>query len=555
MRRLPLLLLASASLLPLAAADEKPDFDVLITGGRVIDGTGNPWSHGDVAIKGDRIAAVGRVKGKAKLTIDAKGKVVAPGFIDVHSHSDYHLLEDGSAQSKIHQGVTTDVLGEGRSVAPNKGELKPRTAKVKGKEMSWDDLKGYFAALEKGGSSVNVATYVGLDNVWLCVMGSSHERPSKDQLAKMQKLVEESMEQGAFGLSSMLAMPPGSLAKTDEIILLAKAAAKHGGIYSSHIRNEGIEVIAAVKEAIEIGEKAGLRVDVIHLKIADQKLWGKMNELVALIEAARKRGVDVQANVYPYTRGHNNLASIVPPWAHEGGTAKMLQRLKDDKDRARIKKDVKEGIDGWYNHYTAVGGDWSRVLLSGPGKYSGLTMDRVLAARKKDKKSKGDDLDAFLDLLVEQGGSVPAIYEHHTEKDMRLALQQPWCSVGSDGLAYSTEGTLRRGHPHPRSFGTFPRVLGVYVRELKALKLEDAVRKMTSLNASKVGIRDRGLLRKGCYADVVVFDEGKITDRATYTEPFQYAEGVEWVLVNGVVVLEKGKHTGARPGRGLRRGE
>lgn len=556
MRRLCLLLLVFASLLPLALADDdKPTYDLLITGGRVVDGTGNPWFSGDVAIKGDRIVAMGRMKGKAKLTIDAKGKVVAPGFIDVHSHSDYNLLEDGTAKSKIHQGVTTDVLGEGRSVAPNKGKLNARKAKVKGKEVSWEDLKGYFEALEKGGTSINVATYVGLDNVWLCVMGTSHERPTKDQLAQMQKLVDETMEQGAFGLSSMLAMPPGSLAKTEEIVFLAKAAAKHGGLFSSHIRNEGTEVVAAVKEAIEIGEKAGLRVDVIHLKIADQKLWGKMNELVALIEAARKRGVDVQANVYPYVRGHNNLASLVPPWAHEGGTAKMIERMKNDKDRARIKKDVKEGIDGWYNHYTAIGGDWSRILLSGPGKYGGLTMDRVLEARKKEKKYKGDDLDAMLDLLIEESGSMGAIYEHHTEKDMRLAMAQPWCSIGSDGLAYSTEGVLRRGHPHPRSFGTFPRVLGVYTRELKVLKLEDAVRKMTSLNAAKVGIRDRGLLRAGCYADVVIFDEEKIVDRATYTEPFQYAVGVEWVVVNGVVVLEKGKHTGAKPGRGLRRGE
>jgi N-acyl-D-aspartate/D-glutamate deacylase len=535
----------------LAIADE-PAYDVLITNGRVIDGTGNPWSHASVAVKGDRIAAVGRVAGKAKLVIDAKGKVVAPGFIDVHSHSDYLLLEDGTAQSKIYQGVTTEVLGEGNSVAPNKGKLPARKATVNGKEVSWQDLPGYFAALEKGGTSVNVATYVGLDNVWLCVMGRSHERPTKEQLDEMRTLVEASMKEGAFGLSSMLAMPPGSLATTEEITHLAKGAAKHGGIYSSHVRHEGEDVVKAIKEAIEIGEKAGLRVDVIHLKIADQKLWGKMNELVALFEAARKRGVDVQANVYPYVRGHNNLASIVPPWAHEGGTVKMLERLKDDKQRARIKKDVKEGIRGWYNHYTAIGGDWSRVLLSGPGKYGGLTMDRVLAARKKDGK---DDLDGMLDLLIEQGGSVAAIYEHHTEKDMRLALQQPWCSVGSDGSAHATEGPLRRGHPHPRSFGTFPRVLGVYVRELKTLKLEDAIRKMTSLNAAKVGLRDRGLLKAGHFADVVVFDEEKVTDRSTYTEPFHYAEGVEWVLVNGKVALQKGKHTGAKPGRPLRRGE
>lgn len=549
MWRLSCLVPLALAALPLLAADD-PEYDVLITGGRIVDGTGNPWVAGDVAVKGDRITAVGRVKGAAKVTIDARGQVVAPGFIDIHSHSDTHLLEDGTARSKVHQGVITEVLGEGRSVGPNRGKLSARKAKVNGKEVSWDGVKDYFAVLEKAGTSVNVATYVGMDNVWQCVMGSSHDRPTAKQLAEMQALVDGAMKEGAFGLSSLLAMPPGSLATTEEIIALCAPVRKHGGIFSSHIRNEGEDVARAVKEAITIGEKAGVPVDVIHLKIADRKLWGKMNELVALIEAARKRGVDVRANVYPYTRGHNNLASIVPPWAHEGGTAKLLERLKDTKQRDRLKKDIKEGLPGWYNHYTAIGGDWSRVLLSGPGKYGGLTMERVIALRSKGEKRDG--LDVMIELLVEEGGSVPAIYEHHTEKDMRLALAQPWCSVGSDGLAHATEGVLRRGHPHPRSFGTFPRVLGVYVRDLKALTLEDAVRKMTSLNAAKIGLRDRGVLREGAYADVVVFDAEKIRDRATYTEPFAYAEGVSWVLVNGKVVLEKGKHTKATPGRALR---
>jgi N-acyl-D-aspartate/D-glutamate deacylase len=550
MRRLLLPVCAALLLASPVRADE-PDYDLVITGGRIVDGSGNPWFKGDVAIKGDRIVAVGRVKGKSKKTIDAKGLVVAPGFIDIHSHSDYLLLEDGTARSKVHQGVTTEVLGEGRSVGPNKGKLPPRKMTIRRREYSWESIAGYFELLEKMGTSVNVATYVGLDNVWQCVMGRSHDRPTQKQLALMQVMVEEGMKDGALGLSSMLAMPPGSLTTTEDVVALAKVSAKHGGIYSSHIRHEGVDVVKAVKEAISIGEKADLRVDIIHLKIADRKLWGKMNELVKLIDDARKRGVDVQAHVYPYTRGHNNLASIIPPWAHEGGTAKLLERLKDEKQYDRLKKDIKEGITGWYNHYTAIGGDWSRILLSGPGKYSGLTMDRVITTRTKDKKSDG--LDVLFALLIEHGGSVPAIYEHHTEKDMRLALAQPWCSVGSDGLAYATEGELKRGHPHPRSFGTFPRVLGVYVRELKALKLEDAVRKMTSQNAVKCGLKDRGLLRAGCFADIVVFDEDKISDRSTYTEPFQYAEGISWVLVNGAVVLEKGKHTEKAPGRALRR--
>jgi N-acyl-D-aspartate/D-glutamate deacylase len=279
-----------------------------------------------------------------------------------------------------------------------------------------------------------------------------------------------------------------------------------------------------------------------------------MNEVVALIEAARKRGVNVQANVYPYTRGSNDLASIVPPWAHEGGTRAMLARLKDPAQRARIKKDVRDGLPGWYNHFTAVGGDWSRMLVAGKNTYEGLTVDRVLAARTKGKAPPPDALDEMLDFLAESGGSVPTVYAHHTEKDMTLALVQPWCSVGSDGSAYAVEGPLRRGNPHPRNFGTFPRVLGTYVRARGLLRLEDAVRKMTSLNAAKLGVRDRGQLRPGAWADVTVFDPERVADQATYSEPFRYSTGVEYVVVNGQLVLDRGKHTGARPGRALRHG-
>jgi N-acyl-D-aspartate/D-glutamate deacylase len=336
---------------------------------------------------------------------------------------------------------------------------------------------------------------------------------------------------------------------------LCKVVARHGGLYSTHNRNEGTGVFEAVREAIAVGERAGVPVDVIHLKIADQKLWGRMGELVALIEDARKRGVNVQANVYPYTRGNNNLASIIPPWAHEGGTTKMLERLKDPQQRARLKKDIQEGLPGWYNHYTAVGGDWSRMLVSGKGAYEGLTMDRILALRAKGKEPPPDPLDGLFDLLLAEGGSVPTVYAHHTEKDMQQALVQPWCSIGSDGSALSVEGPLRRGNPHPRNFGTSPRVLGVYVRELNVLRLEDAVRKMTSLNAAKLGILDRGLLRPGNFADLTLFDPARVIDRATYERPFQYGEGIEYVVVNGQLVLERGRHTGARSGRALRHGK
>ncbi len=534
-------------------ADEA-GYDLVFRGGKIVDGAGNPWYRGDLAIRGKQIVALGKIPAApAKRTIDAAGLVIAPGFIDIHSHSDYLLLEDGAAQSKIRQGVTTEVFGEGDSAGPYTGKLAAPKITSGGKALRWSTLGDYFDLVEKQKVSVNVASFVGLGTIWRCVMGDSHARPTREQMEEMKKLVAQAMEQGASGLSCMLAMPPGSLATTDDIVELCKVAAHYGGIFVAHIRNEGTEVLAAIREVIEIGRRAGIQVEILHIKIADQRLWGHMNEVVALVDQARRDGVNVQADIYPYTRGHNNLASIIPPWAHEGGTKQMLARLKDPKDRDRLKKEIREGLPGWYNHYTAVGGDWSRVLLSGNAAYGGLTMDRLLALRTKDHPTP-DLLDAFFDFLIQEGGSVPAIYEHHSEKDMNLALRQPWCGIGSDGLAYAAEGVLRRGHPHPRSFGTFPRVLGVYVRETGLLRLEEAVRKMTSMNAQKLGLPDRGLLRPGLVADVTVFDPERVIDRATYTQPFQYSEGIEYVLVNGTLVLDQGKHTGARPGVALRHG-
>lgn len=553
-RTLVLISLSLGAVCFAAIADDAPDsFDIVLRNGKIVDGTGNPWFHGDVAIRGGKIAALGKVfDAKAHHEIDARGLVVAPGFIDMHSHSDFTLLEDGLAQSKIRQGVTTEVLGEGSSAGPNQGKLTPPQYRVLGKATRWTTLGGYFDVIDRAGVSTNVASFVGLGQVWECVMGKSHARPTAAQLDEMKVLVEEAMKQGAAGLSSMLMMPPGSLATTDEIVELCKVVARYGGTYASHIRTEGIGVFEAIQEAIEIGRRSGVTVEIIHIKIADQRFWGRMNEIIGKIDAARKQGINVGANIYPYTRGHNNLASIIPPWAHEGGTARMLARLKDPAERAKIKKDIKDDIPGWYNHYTAVGGDWARMLISANTAYRGLTMDRILAVRTKGKQA--DLLEEFLDLLIEEGGSVPTVFDHHTEKDMNLAMKQPWCSIGSDGLALAIDGPLRRGHPHPRSFGTFPRILGVYVRERGLLTLEDAVRRMTSLNATKLGLRDRGLLRPGMAADLTVFDAAKVGDKATYTEPFQYSVGIEYVLVNGQLVLDRGKHTGATPGKALRRG-
>src|SRR5436190_4487520 len=381
---------------------------------------------------------------------------------------------------------------------------------------------------------MNVASYVGSGSVWQCVMGHSFYRPSAADLDRMKELVAEAMRDGAFGLSTALMMPPGSLATTADLVELCKVVREHGGIYSSHIRDEGLGIFDSVREAIAIGEQAGVPVDILHLKIADQQYWGRMNEVIGLIDAARKRGVNVQANIYPYTRGNNDLSSIIPPWAHEGGRSEMLARLKDPQTRARLKRDIENGLPNWYNHYTAVGRDWSRMLISANNAYRGQTMDRIIVAKK------AEPLDVLFDLLIENDGSVPAVYAHHTEADMNLALAQPWCSIGSDGSAYAADGPLRRGHPHPRNFGTFPRVLGVYARERGLLRIEDAVRKMTSLSAAKLGIRDRRLLAAGNFADITIFDPERVIDHSTYTDPFQYSSGIEYVIVNGQVVIDRG---------------
>jgi N-acyl-D-aspartate/D-glutamate deacylase len=424
--------------------------------------------------------------------------------------------------------------------------------------MMWTTLGGYFDALEKKGIALNVASYVGLGTLLECVKGDALGRPDARQLAEMKTLLNEALGEGALGLSSMLAAPRELTITTDDLVDLCTVVRKHGGLFSSHIRNEGTEVLAAVREAILIGERSRVPVDVIHLKIADQTLWGRMPEIVALIDDARNRGVNVQANVYPYTRGNNDLVSIIPPWAHEGGVNRLLERLRDRTQRARLKTEIRSQIPGWYNHYTAVGGDWSRMLLSAHlsaenRRFQGQTMDKVIAARSAGLDPAPDPLDILFDFLIEESGSIGTIYAHHTEEDMNRALVQPWCSIGSDGLALAVAGPLRSGHPHPRSFGTFPRVLGVYARDRALLRLEDAVRKMTSLNAAKIGLIDRGLLRPGQFADITIFDPATVIDRSTYLEPFQYSQGIITVLVNGQTVLEKSAPTGARPGRALRR--
>jgi N-acyl-D-amino-acid deacylase len=510
------------------------DFDVLIRNGRLVDGTGNPSYLGDLGIRGGKITAMGRLSGRtAARTIDAAGLTVAPGFIDIHNHSDFTIAQDGDAQSMVRQGVTSMIFGEGGSAAPSK---------------RWKDFDAYFAELRKNGISTNIGTYVGSSEIWTWVRGQKAGPPTPAELDRMRALVREAMRQGALGVASSLSGPPGSWIDTATLVAMCEAAAPYGGIYSTHMRTEGRGVFESVAEAIEIGQRAKVPVDIIHLKIAEHEMWGQMPELVATIAAARARGQQVEANVYPYRAGQNNLASIIPPWTHEGGPAAMIQRLKDPALRARLENEINHGIPGtnWYNHYTATGG-WDGMLLvsfSNPQykRFEGKRMSEVIKTLGK------PGIDTLFELLINNNGSVPTVYFHHSEEDMRYALKQPWVSIGSDGTAVTTEGPLAAGNPHPRYFGTFPRVLGRYVREEHVLTMEEAIRKMTSANAAKAHQYDRGLLRPGMAADVTVFDAAKIIDNATYEKPHQYATGVDYVLVNGKLVLDGGKHTGARPG-------
>ena len=528
-------------------------YDLVIINGRVVDGSGVDPTVADVAVIGDTIVRVGSIepdaRAHARRAIDARGLVVSPGFIDIHTHSDYSLLVDGTAQSKVRQGVTTEILGEADSAGPIQG--KATASAPYGLQVDWRTLGEYFKRLERSGVSVNVGSFVGATQVRRCILGEESREPTRAELDQMKRLVTEAMQDGALGLSVALLVPPNTYHTTAQLIELASAVKPFGGIYMTHIRTEGEGIETAIGEALEVAGKAHVPVEILHLKIADRRLWGRMKNVCDLIEGARSRGIEASADQYPYVAGQNNLVALVPPWAMEGGRDRMLARLKDPAERRRIEKDLYAGIPGWYNHYLAMNG-WegcvvASVRMEANRKYEGKSIAEI--AQLSGKKPA----DAVFDLLIDEQGSVPAVYFLMSEEDVRYAMQRPWVSFGSDGSAVRPDGPLGSGKPHPRWYGTFPRVLGKYVREEHVLTLPEAIRKMTSLNAEKLGVEDRGLLRVGKKADITIFDPDRVADRATFGNPHQYPVGILCVIVNGVPVIEGEQHLGTRPGRILRK--
>lgn len=542
------LFLAAAA--ALVACGGKPELDLVIRGGDVLDGTGSPPAHADVGIRGDRIVAIGDLSGRsASRTIDAAGRVVTPGFIDAQGQSGVTLLVDGRGESHVRQGITTEIIGEGSTPALwTKETADPDAVERYHLDVDWTSFGGYLRALESRGTSINIGSLVPATMVRRGVVGDDDRDPTPEELSRMEAIVDHAMAEGAFGLSSALIYPPGAYAKTDELVALARVAARHGGIYISHVRGESFRVKQAIGEAISIGEQAGLPVVIYHLKVAARPYWGTMGEIGDQIELARAKGGKVSACQYPYTAGGTSLIACLPAWAQDGGREKALERLQDPALRARIRREIETTIDGWENLIAGSGFEGIQLASLPPEMDSSLLGKRITEVASE----RGEDpWDTFFWLLTESGGRVGALYHMMSEDDVRTAMTFPWVSVGTDSAALAPEGELGRGQPHPRTYGTFPRILGHYVRDQKVLELPEAVRKMTSLAADQFGIQERGRLKEGFFADLVVFDPKTVLDRATYEDPKQFPTGIETVVVNGVVTVDNGEHTGARAGRAL----
>lgn len=529
-------------------------YDLILRNGHVIDGTGSPWYAADIAVKDGRIAAIGNLAdAKGARSIDAHGMVVAPGFIDMLGQSEITLLVDPRAPSKIFQGITTEITGEGQSVAPlNDAMIKENQPGLDHYHLKadWRTFAQYFARLEKQGIGINMGTYIGAASVRAMVIGYGNRAPTADELTQMEALVEQGMQQGALGLSTALQYPPAPYASTEELIALAKVASRHGGIYATHMRSEGNAEDAALDETFRIGREANIGVEIFHLKTSGRENWGKMPHVIERIEKARAEGIDVAADTYAYTAWNNDMAAFTPPWANDGGSEKLVERLKDPAMRARMRKDMTTPTGDWDNEWLAIQGPQDILICSVNNpelvKYQGKRVSQIAAAWKEDA------IDTIFDFLIKDKAGTYVTVFGMDEPDVALALQQPWVSIDNDASGTSPEGLLGKDHPHPRAYGTFPRILAKYVRDEHKLSLADAIRKFTSLAAQRARLVDRGVIKQGMWADLVVFDPANVHDVATYQDPNRYSVGMQHVIVNGVAVIEDGKMTGKLPGKVLR---
>ena len=548
-----LILLASSRLVMAQTPAQTGDFDLVITNGHIIDGTGSPWYSGDVGIREGRIAAIGNLAAAhRKRTIDAAGKVVAPGFIDLLGQSEMTILVDPRLPSKIYQGITTEITGEGDSIAPltdaliQSGRSGYDHYKI---TPDWRTFRQYFARLEKQGMGINLASYVGATTVRSIVLGEENKQPTAEQLERMKGLVRDAMKDGAVGVSTALEYAPAPYAKTEELIALATEAGNLGGIYSTHMRNESDSVLDSIDEALRIGREAHVPVEIWHIKVAGKNNWGRMPEVVAKINAARAAGADITADTYAYTAWYNDFSAFIPAWAHEGGSAKLVERLKDPATRERIRKDMLTPSKDWDNEWQEIPGP--EAVMIGVAQNPKLVPLQGKRLSEIAKLWNKEPMDALFDFLIEDPFADVAVFGM-SQPDVTLALQQPWVAIDNDSSGTSPAGILGQEHPHPRAYGTFPRILRKYVREDKALTLEDAIRKFSALPAQRLRLTDRGVLKAGMWADVVVFDVATVRDLATFDNPNQLSEGMEYVLVNGAPVIEQGKMTGALPGKVLR---
>src|SRR5262245_37616094 len=532
-----------------------PAFDLVILNGHVIDGTGSPWYAADVGIRDGRIAAIARLAGApAKRTIDAAGKVVAPGFIDMLGQSELTVLVEPTLPSKIFQGITTEITGEGGSVAPLDDRIIAADA-VGYAHLTitpdWRTHAQYFARVEKQGLGINMAHFVGATQVRRMVLGDADKQPTPADLDRMRALVRAAMEDGAVGVSTSLQYAPAPYAKTEELVALATEAAKYGGVYATHMRSEAGGVLDALDEAIRIGREAKIPVEIWHLKAAGRQNWGRMREIVAKIEEARHSGVEVTADTYAYPAWFNSFSAFVPPWAHDGGDARLIERLKDPAMRARIRTEMLSTDTGsWDNEWQEIPGPEAVTICVVQNPELKSLQGKTLAEIAK--LWNEDPIDTLFDILVKDHAFTEVAVFGMSEPDIALAVSQPWVAFDNDSQGTAPTGLLGEEHPHPRAYGTFPRILRKFVREDRLLTLEDAIRKMAALPAQKMRLADRGVLKAGMWADVVVFDPDRITDKATFENPNQFSVGMDYVLVNGVPVIAGGKGTGAMPGKVLR---